>query len=97
MRRSSNAVDISALALASRLGGLSPEKGSRVTIPIGDARVQGIVHLSHAATNASGKRALVENLPEALDQIEPGCGLGKRHEMEAGMPPVPQHRVERPV
>ena len=77
MRRSSNPIDIDALELALGLGWSPPEEGRGPTVPVGDAGAQGGLHLRHGAAGAPGEGALGEDLPEALDQIEPGGGLGQ--------------------
>ncbi len=97
LRRSSNTIEVFALELAAWLGWPPPEEGRGVAVPVGDPGMECGRHLSDGATDAPGEGTLVEELPEPLDQVEPGGGLGQGHEMEAPVTPVPEHGVDGPV
>lgn len=79
------------------LGWAAPQEGRGLAVPVGDPGTQRGLHLRGAAARAAGEGALLEDLPEALDQVEPGGGLGQRDEAEARVPPVLEHRVHGPV
>jgi hypothetical protein len=55
-------------------------------IPIVHASVQGTVHLLRAGADTPGERALAQDLPEALDEVEPGGAFGQGHEVTAWVP-----------
>ena len=72
-----------------RLGRATPEEGRRVPMPLADAGVHGLLDLVGAGAVAPGERPLAEDLPEALDEVEPGSAFGQGHEVEAWRAPVP--------
>lgn len=66
-------------------------------VPLVHARIQDRIYVVGAAAVASGQRPLPANLAEPLDQIEPGRRFGQGHEVDAGMAPIPEHRLQRPM
>src|SRR6185437_1862076 len=97
VRRSSNPIEIGALELSLGSGRASPQERSGTPVPIRGTRLQGRNEQIGTVEVASRQGALPEDLPEALDQVQPGRGCGYRDEVEARMAPIPQHRVHRPV
>src|SRR6185312_8110807 len=86
VRRSSNPVDIGTLELALGPGRSPPEEGCGLAVPGGDHGAQRGLDLGDGAADPPGEGVLVEDLPEALDQVEPGGRLGQGHGVEAAVP-----------
>ncbi len=76
MRRSSNTVNRLAREVALGLGRASPQEGRGLLVPIGHPGAQGVVDLFGAGASAPRQRPLAEDLSDALDEVEPGRGLG---------------------
>src|SRR5437762_8112687 len=90
VRRSSNAIRVAAFEPAGRFRWPSPQEGGGIAIPVLDTGLQRGGDLLGAAAGAAVQRPLGQHLPIALDEVQPGGGLGQRDEMEAGMAPVPE-------
>ena len=73
-----------------------PSQWSRSTAPIGDAGVESLTSLLAVGIAAPFQRPLPQDLPEALNETEPGSGAGHGDEVEAGRSPVPHPGVQRP-
>src|SRR5262249_34689914 len=61
------------------------------------SRMQGLGNHIGTGAVATEQGPLAHNLPETLDQVEPGGALGQRDEVEPRVAPVPQHRPQRPM
>ena len=97
LRRSSTTVGVAAFHLPLRLGRTPPHKRGGVGIPGGNHRANCPVEILQRPQDASRESALSQDLPEALDEVQPRRRSGEGDKMEAGMAPVPQHRVHAPM